>query len=65
MQRFENSTYIDPTFTESWLRDFLDFIHRTEEYAPIDVSDEYKFVEQLTEARSSEHLIENCRIHPQ
>ena len=51
MQRFENSTYIDPTFTESWLRDFLDFIHRSEEYAPIDVSDEYKFIEQLTQAR--------------
>lgn len=51
MQRFEKSPYIDPTFTECWLRDFLDFIHRNEEYAPIDVSDEYKFIEELTQAR--------------
>ena len=51
MQRFENSTYIDSTFTESWLRDFLSFIQRSEEYAPIDVSDEHKFIEQLTQAR--------------
>ena len=50
MQRFENNSYIDPTFTESWLRDFLDFVRRTEEYgAPIDVSDEKSFIEQLTQ----------------
>ena len=63
MQRFENSTYIDSTFTESWLRDFLDYIHRSEEYAPIDISDEHKFIEHLTQARWRDQLFKKILFY--
>lgn len=33
MQKLENSTYIDGKVTQSWLRDYLDFIRRNELYA--------------------------------
>ena len=53
LERFENSSFVDPSYTESWLRDFLDFVRRSEEYEPIDISDEKKFITQLTEVGSS------------
>lgn len=43
----ENTTYIAPEYTESWLRDFLDYVRRQEEYDPVDISTEEKFIEAL------------------
>ena len=34
-QALENSTYIDPSVTQSWLRDFLDYLKRNEGYSDI------------------------------
>ncbi len=52
MQRLENSTFIDPAYSESWLRDFLDFVERHQDYSPIDISDERKFITELTQVRT-------------
>ena len=35
MQALENSTYIDPSVTQSWLRDFLDYLKRNEGYSDV------------------------------
>ncbi|XP_059085316.1 patched domain-containing protein 3-like isoform X2 [Tigriopus californicus] len=47
MQRLENTTFIDPIYSESWLRDFLDYVKRNEDYDPIDISTEERFVDAL------------------
>jgi hypothetical protein len=62
LQRFENSTFVDPSYTESWLRDFLDFVRRSEEYEPIDISDEKKFITELTEV-GKENCVSRVRLH--
>ena len=43
----ENTTFIDPFYTESWLRDFLDYVQRYKDYSPIDISNERLFIEAL------------------
>lgn len=43
----EASKYIDPLYTESWLRDFLDYVRRNQAYSPIDISNERAFIEAL------------------
>ena len=45
--QLENTTYIDPFYTESWLREFLDFVRRNKDYNPIDISSEASFIEAL------------------
>ena len=45
--QLENTTYIDPFYTESWLREFLDFVRRNKDYNPIDISTEASFIEAL------------------
>jgi len=45
--QLENTTYIDPFYTESWLREFLDFVRRNKDYNPIDISTEASFIESL------------------
>lgn len=49
LQTLENSTYIDPSLTSSWLRDFLDYIKRNEGYddVDLDVSTEAAFAATL------------------
>jgi len=37
MRTFENSTYIDGKVSQSWLRDFLDYIRRNEAYGDVDL----------------------------
>ena len=54
LRKFENSTFIDPTYTESWLRDFTDFVRRNEEFEPLDVSSEEKFIDKLTNVSNKE-----------
>ncbi len=36
-QALENSTYIDSKVTQSWMRDFLDYVDRNREYADINL----------------------------
>ena len=45
--QLENTTYIAPFYTESWLREFLDFVRRNKDYNPIDISTEASFIEAL------------------
>ena len=45
--QLENTTYIAPFYTESWLREFLDFVRRNKDYNPIDISTESSFIEAL------------------
>ena len=36
-QALENSTYIDSSVTQSWLRDFLDYLKRNEGYTDVNL----------------------------
>ena len=45
--QLENTTFIDPFYTESWLREFLDYVRRNKDYSPIDISNEASFIEAL------------------
>ena len=48
LQQLENTTYIDPTYTESWLREFVDYIDRNQEYDDtLDISNEENFISTL------------------
>ena len=47
MRKLENTTFIDPAYSESWLRDFLDFVDRNKDYEPIDISGEQIFIDNL------------------
>lgn len=49
MKDFENSKYCTGEFTESWLRNFLTFVNRSQDIFNWDISDEQKFVTTLTE----------------
>ena len=49
LQKLENSTYIDSSATEDWLREFLDYVERNKGYADIDlpISTELDFATTL------------------
>ena len=49
MKELENNTFIDPFYSESWLRDFLNYVEKSEEFQKIDISTEEKFVTALNE----------------
>ena len=51
MRKLENTTFIDPGYSESWLRDFLDFVDRNRDYEPIDISGEQIFIDNLERVR--------------
>lgn len=51
LRELENTTFIDPFYTESWLRDFLDYVRRNKDYSPIDISNEESFIEALNSVR--------------
>ncbi len=48
-QKLENTTYIDGRVTQSWLRDFLDYVDRNKDYDDLnlDVSSEQAFANTL------------------
>ena len=52
MQKLENTTFIDHAYSESWLRDFLDFVDRNADYEPIDISNEQVFIDNLERVRN-------------
>lgn len=37
LQHLENSSYIDASATQCWLRDFLDYVDRNQEYRDVDI----------------------------
>ncbi|XP_066586753.1 patched domain-containing protein 3 [Prorops nasuta] len=46
----ENSTYIsEPTYTESWLRSFLSYVSRNEDYLGVKIDTEENFIKTLKE----------------
>lgn len=48
--QLENTTYIDPVYTESWLRSFLDYVERWRDYPDYDqlkTGDEQSFIRTL------------------
>lgn len=47
IKTLENHPNIEALYTESWLRDFLDYVKRNEPFQPIDISTDEKFVEAL------------------
>ena len=55
--RLENTTYIDPLYTESWLRSFLDYVQRWKDYPDyyeLNVDDEQSFIKTLKDVSISE-----------
>ena len=58
LSELENTTYIDPLYTESWLRDFLDYVRRNQDYSPIDISNEKAFIEALNVVSCKKTVIE-------
>jgi hypothetical protein len=51
-QTFENTTYISsPLYTESWLRSFVGYIHRNQEYLNVSIDTEESFIKILKEVR--------------
>lgn len=49
-QKFENMSYIaGPLYTESWIRAWLGFLDRNQEYLGLNVSTEQDFIDNLRE----------------
>jgi len=50
LSKLENTTYIDPLYTESWLRSFLDYVERWKDYPDyyeLEIGDEQSFIKAL------------------
>ena len=50
LSRLENTTYVDPLYTESWLRSFLDYVERWKDYPDyyeLEIGDEQSFIKAL------------------
>ena len=51
-QTFENTNYISsPLYTESWLRSFVGYISRNQEYLNVSIDTEDNFIKTLKEVR--------------
>jgi hypothetical protein len=49
-QTFENTTYISsPLYTESWLRSFVGYVHRNQDYLNVSIDTEDGFIRALKE----------------
>jgi hypothetical protein len=49
---FENTNYISsPLYTESWLRSFVGYISRNEDYLNVSIDTEDSFIKTLKEVR--------------
>jgi hypothetical protein len=52
-QTFENTTYISsPLYTESWLRSFVGYVHRNQDYLNVSIDTEESFINTLKEVRT-------------
>ena len=57
LTKLENTTYIDPLYTESWLRSFLDYVDKWKDYPDyfeLKVDDEQNFIHSLKNVSSNE-----------
>lgn len=51
-QTFEASPYISsPLYTESWLRSFVSYVHRNQDYLNVTIDTEETFIKTLNEVR--------------
>lgn len=51
-QTFENTTYISsPLYTESWLRSFVGYVRRNQDYLNVSIDTEDDFIRTLKEVR--------------
>lgn len=49
-QRLENTSYISNSlYTESWLRTFVDYVSRNNDYLNVTIDDEDEFIQNLKE----------------
>ncbi len=49
MRQFETSPYCSPQFTESWLRNFLNYVERSKDIFDFNITTEEQFIKTLTE----------------
>lgn len=50
LQELENTSYVtSPIYTESWLRSFLSFVERNNDYLNVTIDDEPSFIDALKE----------------
>jgi len=51
LSSLENTTYIDPIYSESWLRSFVDYVDRWKDYpgSDLNIDDEQSFIKTLRE----------------
>ena len=51
LSSLENTTYIDPTYTESWLRAMLSYVDRWKDYedSNLNITGEQNFIKTLQE----------------
>jgi hypothetical protein len=59
--QLENTTYIDPIYTESWLRSFLDYVERWRDYPDYDqlkTNNEQNFIRTLKDVSRFYNLFE-------
>nr|XP_040578462.1 LOW QUALITY PROTEIN: patched domain-containing protein 3-like [Lepeophtheirus salmonis] len=49
LKKLENSSFVDHVYTESWYRDFLDYVKRNKDFAELDISTEENFISTLKE----------------
>jgi hypothetical protein len=51
-QTFENSPYISSAlYTESWLRSFVSYVHRNQDFLNVTIDTEPEFIKNLNEVR--------------
>ena len=58
VQALENTTYIDPAYTESWLRSFMDYVTRWSVYPggpELRVDSEQSFISTLRDVSTAIH----------
>ena len=60
LSRLENTTYVDPLYTESWLRSFLDYVERWKDYPDyyeLEIGNEQSFIKALKN-------VSRCHLSP-
>ena len=64
--RLENTTYIDPAYTESWLRSFMDYVTRWSDYPggpELRVDTEQNFIRTLKDVSSGDNCVVTISLH--
>ena len=63
--QLENTTYIDPIYTESWLRSFLDYVERWRDYPDYDqlkTGDEQSFIRTLKDVSTTVNKFSDYKL---